>query len=139
MKSRQLGSVYIIRLERGERILESLTAFCDREGVRAAYFDGLGTCRNAELGFFHIAAGIYDFRLFPEDCEITSLHGNVSLLEGRIRVHAHIVIGDSGFRSWSGHLKEAEVLATCEIVLRPLAGELHRKKAGETGLTPLDI
>ena len=139
MTFRKLGPVYVIRLERGERILESLTAFCEREGVRAAYFDGLGTCRRAELGYFHIAAGTYDFQLFPEDCEITSLHGNVSLLEGKLRIHAHMVIGDSGFHSWSGHLKEAEILATCEIVLRPLEGELRRKKAGDSGLTPLDI
>ena len=40
MTFRKLGPVYVIRLERGERILESLTAFCEREGVRAAYFEG---------------------------------------------------------------------------------------------------
>jgi len=139
MRYRKFGPVYVIRLERGERIVESLTSFCDREGVRAATFNGVGTCRHAELGYFHIAAGTYDFRPFPEDFEITALHGNVSILEGKLRVHAHIALGDSNFHTWSGHLKEAEVLATCEIVLRPLEGELRRVREGDSGLTPLDL
>jgi predicted DNA-binding protein with PD1-like motif len=139
MKFRKAGEAYVLRLERGERIIEALTDFCAREGIRAGSFDGLGTCRNAELGFFHIDAGTYEYRIFPGDCEIASLVGNVSRLDGAPRIHAHIVLGDSAFRSWSGHLKEAEVLATCEIVLRPLDGDLGRTRDGDTGLTPLDI
>jgi uncharacterized protein len=139
MKFRKIGETYVLRLERGERLVEALTAFCGREGIRAGSFDGLGTCRNAELGFFHIDSGTYEYRIFAEDCEITSLVGNVSRLDGAPRIHAHIVLGDHAFRSWSGHLKEAEVLATCEIVLRPLDADLRRIRDGDTGLTPLDI
>jgi predicted DNA-binding protein with PD1-like motif len=35
MKFRKIGETYILRLERGERIVEALTAFCGREGLRA--------------------------------------------------------------------------------------------------------
>lgn len=139
MRSRKFEAAYILRFERGERIVEVLTAFCAREKIRAAAFSGLGTCRNADIGFFHIEAGAYAFRSFPEDCEITALTGNVSLADGKPHVHAHIVLGDSAFRSWSGHLKEAEVLATCEIVLTRLKGTLVRKRDPKSGLNLLDI
>ena len=139
MRAKKLETSYVLRLERGERIVEALTAFCAREKITAASFSGLGTCRNAEIGFFHIEAGAYAFRTFPEDCEITALLGNVSLVDGKPHVHAHIVLGDSRFRSWSGHLKEAEVLATCEIVLIKLKGKLLRKRDEKSGLNLLKL
>ena len=139
MRWKKLGSVFVLSFERGERIVAALTAFCERENVGAAQFDGLGTCRNAELGFFHIDSGAYEYRTFAGDCEIASLVGNVSRLDGAPRIHAHIVLSDSGFRAWGGHLREAEALAACEIVLRPLDGALNRTRDGASGLTPLDI
>jgi uncharacterized protein len=139
VRSKKLDTSYALRLERGERIVEALTAFCARAKIAAASFSGLGTCRNAEIGFFHIEAGAYAFRTFPEDCEITALTGNVNLVDGKPHVHAHIVLGDSLFRSWSGHLKEAEVLATCEIVLTRLKGTLVRKRDKKSGLNLLEI
>jgi uncharacterized protein len=122
MTWKKLGSATVLRFERGERIVAALTAFCREAGLGAAQLDGLGTCRNAELGFYSIETGAYAYRTIAEDCEIASLVGNVSRLDGAPRVHIHIVLADSGFRAWGGHLKEAEVLAACEIVLRPLEG-----------------
>ena len=139
MKSKKFDSTYVLRLDRGERIVETLTAFCAKEKIAAAHFNGLGTCRGAELGFFHMEAGAYAFQTFPGDCEITALHGNISLVDGKPHVHAHAVLGDDQFRSWSGHLKEAEVLAVCEIVLTRLKGTLVRMRNEKSGLTPLDL
>ena len=139
MRFKKLDSTLVLRLERGERIVETLTSFCLHENIEFAHFSGLGTCRNAELGFFHIEAGAYAYKNFPGDCEITALHGNVSLVGGKPYIHAHIVLGDSRFQSWSGHLKEAEVLATCEIVLTRLKGKLIRKPDKKSGLNLLTI
>ena len=139
MRVKKLDSTFLLRLERGERIVETLTSFCSQKKIGAAYLNGLGTCRNAELGFFHIEAGAYAFKNFPGDSEITALHGNVSLVGGKPYIHVHIVLGDSQFRSWSGHLKEAEVLATCEIVLTRLKGKLIRKPDKKSGLNLLTI
>ena len=137
MKSLKRGDMYVLRLERGERIVEALTDFCERQGIRAGSFNGLGTCRNAELGFFIIERAAYEIRSFPEDYEIVALHGNVSLLEGKPLIHAHAVLSDGAFRCWGGHLREAEVLATCEIFLRPEEGDLPRGNNPQSGLRPL--
>jgi predicted DNA-binding protein with PD1-like motif len=139
MKHIRAGSTYVIRLDRGEKVVETLTRFCEKRKVRSAFFQGIGTCRRAELGFFLMDKGRYKFRKVPGDQEITSLTGNVSLLDGKPFIHAHIVLGGSDFISHSGHLKEAEVLATCEIVLTPLSRSLTRTHSRSTGLTLLDF
>lgn len=132
------GSLYLIRLQTGEGIIESLTAFCQRHKIKAAVFQGIGTCCRAELGYFRLSKKSYSFRTFRGDYEIASLQGNVSLLAGKPFVHAHIVLGGPDFASRSGHLKEALVQATCEVVLRPLPSGLRRKPDPATGLNLWD-
>jgi predicted DNA-binding protein with PD1-like motif len=139
MKHIKSGATYILRLDRGERIVETLTRFCEKRKVRAGYFFGIGTCRRAELGFFRMGHKRYSFRTFPGEYEIASLQGNVSLRNGSAFVHAHIVISGPDFLARGGHLKEAEVLATCEIALSLFSRPLARTLSRSSGLNLLAI
>lgn len=139
MKSAKKGPAHLLRLEKGEKIVETLTAYCLRQRIGAAFFQGLGTCRKAELGFFRTARQRYFVRTFRGDREIASLQGNVSLLEGKPFVHAHIVISGRDFLARGGHLVEAEVQATCEIVILPLRGTVRRRFEPGSGLSLWDL
>ena len=100
---------------------------------------GLGALSDIELQHFNLATKEYSPKKLSGQYEITSLHGNISEMSGKSYIHAHIAVGDSQFNSWSGHLKEAIVSATCEIFLVKLDGIIHRKKDKGTGLNLLDI
>ncbi len=139
MRYRKTQSAYVIRLEKGERIMERLLELCAKERVGAGYFSGLGAVSEAELGYFNLEKKEYSWQKFSGQFEITSLQGNISEMSGKSYIHAHIVIGDSEFSSWSGHLKEAVVGPTCEIFLTKLDTAISRKKDEETGLNLLDI
>jgi hypothetical protein len=139
MRYKKIDSTYVIRLERGERISEKLLGFCEQERIKAGCFSGLGACSEVELGHFNFTGKNYSILNLSEQYEITSLHGNISTLEGKCYLHAHIVLGDQRFQSWSGHLREAVISATAEIFLVSLDGELARKKDPDTGLNLLDI
>ena len=139
MKIKRFGEGWVIRLETGERIVETLAAFCGKKKIRAGSFAGIGTCRGAELGFFDWEKKVYRWKKLKGDFEITALVGNVSLLEGKPLVHAHVTLGGRDFRAWAGHLKEAETLATCEIVLTPFPGELSRIPDAASGTSKLKI
>jgi hypothetical protein len=139
MKYKKMDLTYIIRLERGERIVERLLEFCEKEEISAGYFNGLGAASKLELGHFDLATKNYTSRKLSGQYEITSLHGNISTLDNKSYIHAHITVGDEKFNSSSGHLKEAIVSATCEIFLVKVEGEIRRKKDEETGLNLLDI
>jgi len=138
MRFRKAGGVYIVRLETGERIIETLTALCIREGIRAASISGLGTCGEAELGYLDWETKAHRLKKFEGHFEIASLLGNVSVFEGTPLVHLHITLADAECRAFSGHLHEAEIKATGEIIITPLAGELRRRKDPSTGLNLIE-
>jgi uncharacterized protein len=134
-----LGSTYVVRLEPDERIVETLTGLCEREGIGAGYFHGLGAVSRAELGHFEPAAGDYIWMELEGPWEIVSLYGNVAVLDGQPFVHAHAVLSDRSFAVRGGHLREAVVSATCEIALIRPGGEIGRKKDAGSGLFLLDL
>jgi hypothetical protein len=138
MRFRKARGVYIVRLDTGERIIETLAALCAAEGIRAASVTGLGTCVKAELGSLDWETKSHRRRRFEGHFEITSLLGNVSVQNGKPIVHLHATLADVECRTFSGHLHEAEIKATGEIIIRPLAGELRRRKDPSTGLNLIE-
>jgi len=139
MKYKKIESTYVIRLEKGERVIEKLLGLCEKEKIKAGYFNGLGALSEVELRHFNLMTKEYSSKKLSGLYEITSLHGNISEMSGKSYIHAHIVVGDSQLNSWSGHLNEATVSATCEIFLVKVDGVITRKKDEATGLNLLDI
>lgn len=131
MAFKNRGGTFIVSLESGDKIVESLGRICGKENIRAAWLNGIGLCRDPEIGFFDVRAGSYVFKRFEGEFEITALTGNVALFEGRPFIHAHVVLGGRDMATYSGHLREAEVSAACEILITPLPGVLER--AAEPG------
>ncbi len=140
MKFKKSGSSYVILLSRGDRIIECLTEFCAKKRIKAGHFHGIGTLRRAELAYYDVKTKKYRSRVFSKPpLEVVGLSGNVSMSENRTKVHAHVVISDSGFRTFGGHLNEGEAYPMCEVVLAPLRGKLERKMDKETGLHVLKL
>ena len=139
MKYKKIESTYVIRLEKGERVIEKLLGLCEKEKIKAGYFNGLGALSEVELRHFNLMTKEYSSKKLSGQYEITSWHGNISEMSGKSYIHAHIVVGDSQLNSWSGHLNEATVSATCEIFLVKVDGVITRKKDEATGLNLLDI
>ncbi len=139
MKYFVLGSTYIIRLDPGDRIIESLRSLCEQDQIWAGLLHGLGAVEQAELGWFDREAKDYRTTRIEEPCEIVSLHGNVSRLDGKPFLHCHVALSDKSFAVRGGHLREAVVSATSEIVLTRFFEELERKRDERTGLYLLDL
>lgn len=132
-------STYVVRLEPDEGIVESLASFCEREGIAAGYFHGLGAVSRAEVGHFNPAANAYSWLTVSGPSEIVSLYGNITTVDGKPFLHAHIVLGDHNMAVRGGHLKEAVVSVTCEIALVRLRGGIGRRKDEANGLWKLDL
>ncbi len=139
MRFKKIGSAYIIRLEKGELIITSLLGLCNKEKICAGYFNGIGACSEAELAHFNLKTKEYSTKKFTGQYEITSLHGNISTLDNKSYAHAHITIAEDKFAVAGGHLKEAVISATCEIVLVALNSQIERKKDSDTGLNLINI
>ncbi len=139
MVYKKLGSNYVIRLGRGEEILSQLLSLCEKQKIGAGFFNGLGAADNVELAHYSMLTREYTPLKLNGQYEITSLHGNISSMDGKAYIHSHITIADDKFSALSGHLRAAVVSATCEIVLVAFEGQLPRAKDKDTGLNLLDI
>jgi predicted DNA-binding protein with PD1-like motif len=126
-------------LDSGEKIIESLESLCQQDKIGAGVLNGLGAVSEAELGWFDRDAKDYRTLRIEAPCEIVSLHGNVSRLDGKPFLHCHVVLADRDFGVRGGHLREAVVSAACEIVLTRFFEEFERRKDERTGLYLLDL
>jgi len=140
MEYKKSGNVYVVLLEKGDKIIEKLTEFCAKKKIKSGYFSGIGGASEIEVAYYDTREKKYHSKAFGSPpFEIVSLTGNVSLSGWKIKIHSHVVFSDSKFRVFGGHLNEAAVSPMCEIIFTPLKAKLKRKKDEATGLFFLDL
>jgi predicted DNA-binding protein with PD1-like motif len=129
---------FALIFEKGDEIVRETTAFARREGVTAAHFTAIGALTDAVLGYFDPARK--DYRRIPvaEQVEVLTLVGDIAVENGDPKVHAHAVLGRSDGTTRGGHLLEAHVWPTLELVLTESPAELRRRSDPETGLALID-
>lgn len=134
MEWREMGDGYCVRLGRDEEVIEQLTAFAAERGISAGSILGIGAVKDVELGYYELETHTYHRKQFPADHELVNLTGNVSLVEGKPFIHAHVTIGDADYTARCGHLFRALIAVTGEFVVRPLPGTVERAFDDACGL-----
>jgi len=139
MRFKQINNGYIIRLEKDEKIIETLTGFLKKKKIKSGYFSGIGAVSKSEIAHFSLDRKEYSYKALNGPLEITSLLGNIATSGSQVIIHAHITLSDSKMNVYGGHLKEAAIGATCEIILKKNNKNLNRKLDKTTNLNLLDI
>lgn len=139
MNYRKIGNKYVILTRKDEPLIKSLYEFCEKEKIKNAVFNGIGAVKQAKVGYFNIEKKKYEFKEFNEPMEVTSLTGNIMLGDNRPLIHCHITLGDKNLNLFGGHLKDAIVSVTCEIILHKLDSEIKRKIDKEFSLKLIDL
>ena len=134
MKYRKFGNTFVVRLDKGEEIIETLKKFCQENNIKLASFSGIGATNKVTIGFFETGKKKYHSKEFIGDFEIAPLVGNISTKDGETYIHAHINISSPNYTAFAGHLNFAIVSATCEIFINIIDGELDREFSDEIGL-----
>ena len=76
----------------------------------------------------------YKSNRFTGNFEIVSLSGTVTTMKGIPYIHLHMSVGDGNGKVFGGHLNEAKISATCEMVITLIEGEVEREYSEEIGL-----
>jgi predicted DNA-binding protein with PD1-like motif len=134
MDYRRFGSKLFIRIDKSEEILKQLQIVCTKEMVRLAEVKALGALSEYTVGLFDPEKKEYHSRTFQGPAEITSLWGTVTTMDGQFYAHIHLSAGDKEHRVTGGHLNEAIVGATCEMILDIVDGTVEREFSPEIGL-----
>ena len=134
MEYRKFDKTYIVRIDRGEEILEQVRELALKEGIRLASVQALGAVNEFTVGVFRPGEKRYDANVFQGDYEIVSLTGTINTMDGGFYTHLHMSAGDETGHVFGGHLNRAVVSATCEMVVRVVDGVVERRRDEEVGL-----
>lgn len=129
---------FALILDKGEEVVSSLTEFARSRQVGAAHFTAIGAFSELTLGYFD--RGRKDYKKMPlkEQVEVLSLIGDIALDGDAPKVHAHVVVGRSDGTAHGGHLLEARVWPTLEVILVESPRYLRKRHDPDTGLALID-
>ena len=128
---RKEGKNYLIVLKPGQKVIESLSVFMEKEKLPGATFTAIGGVKNANIGYYNLKTNVYQPKLFQEPLELLSLIGNIGYHEKKPVVHAHIAVSGDDYKAYGGHLLEAEVTVTLEVMITPTVKPLIREMSTE--------
>ena len=137
MDYRRFNDTLLVRIDRGEEILEQVKAVAEREHVRLASVEALGATDDFTVGVYDVPTKHYDQKTFSGAHEIVSLTGTITEKDGAFYQHLHMSAGNRDCAVVGGHLNRAVVSVTCEMVIRILSGAVDRRPDPETGINLL--
>ena len=133
------GPDWMLRLDDGQDLFETLVGFANREQVTAATIVfGIGMFRRATFGY-------WDGKQYqPHDLEVphevVALHGTIARADGMPSVHLHGAVAGPDHRLVGGHLLRATVGVLQEMLVRTFPGRTFGRPLVESwGLRMLDL
>lgn len=131
---------FALVFETGDEVMAGLTSFAKENGLTASSVTAIGAFSDARLGYYDIERKEYDEIPVEEQVEVLSLMGDIAPKDdGEPQVHVHAVLGRSDGTTRGGHLMEAHVRPTLEVILVESPEHLQRRFDEEVGLALIDV
>jgi uncharacterized protein len=125
-------------LATGDEVMAALVAFATERQLKATQFTAIGAFSRVVVAYFDWTTKEYRHIPIDEQVEVLSMVGDISLEDGKPKVHAHIVVGKRDATAHGGHLIEGHVRPTLEIVLTEAPRHLQRRHDPVSGLALID-
>lgn len=144
MKSKLLNwesgpRTFAIIFEQGDELMAGLDEFAKQQQLTGSHFTAIGAFSQATLGYFQRDKMEYKEIPVNEQVEVLSMVGNIALKEDDYKVHAHVVLGKSDGSTLGGHIQDAKVWPTLEVILVEEPAYLKRTIDETTGLALIDL
>ena len=138
MKWKKADGKFLVRLDKGEKLIETLAKLCKEQNIISGSFTGLGSITGIHLAYYRQQEKSFIEKVIQEELEIVSMIGNITKKDGLPYLHPHIVVSRGDFSVLAGHLKECVVGATAEVIIDASGPSAGRKYSVEIGLNLID-
>ena len=130
---------YVVVCDPGEEAVAALDRFARGERLEASQITAVGGFERATVGWFDPAAK--EYRLIPvdEQCEVLSLIGDVAEGPGGASLNMNVVLGLSDGTTRGGHLIDALVFPTLEVLVTETPAELRKVMHPDLGIALIDL
>ena len=128
MDYRRFGNQIVLRVDRGEEVMASITELCEKENILLGSISGLGAADHLVMGLYDVVKQEFNETRLDIPLEISSIIGSITEMNGKPYLHVHITAADSKGQAYGGHLKEVRISGTAEIVITVIDGHVGREK-----------
>jgi uncharacterized protein len=126
---------FAVVLQTGEEPMACLQKFVRNNKILAAQLTGIGAFADVTLGYFDWNKKDYVSNAVHEQVEVASMIGDVALSpSGEPTVHIHVVVGKRDGTALAGHLQEAHVRPTLEVIFNEAPAHLQKVHDPQSGL-----
>jgi hypothetical protein len=129
---------YAVIFSEGDEAFSGLTDFARQYHVTAAHFTAIGALESAKLSWFDPTRKMYKQISIDSQVEVLSMIGDIALYKGKPAVHTHMVVGFPDGSTRGGHVLEAHVWPTLEVMVTVEPNAMHRRLDPETDLALID-
>jgi uncharacterized protein len=136
----QNPKTFVLVFATDDELASTLKQFASDQRLSDASFKAIGGLYYARLGWFNWQSKQYEPSVvLDEQLELLSLIGDVALKEGKPEVHAHAIVGKRDGSAHGGHLLEARIRPTCELVLTESPAHLKKEFDAEAGIALIKL
>jgi uncharacterized protein len=101
----------------GDEAFSGLLEFAEKYHVTSAHFTAIGALSGATLGWFDPQRKMYKKIPINGQNEVIGMSGDIALYQGKPVVHTHMVVGTSDGTTRAGHVLDAYVSPTLEVMV----------------------
>ena len=129
---------YAVIFYQGDEAFSGLLEFAEKYHVTSAHFTAIGAVNGATLGWFDPQRKMYKKIPVVGQHEVIGMSGDIALYQGKPVVHTHMVVGSPDGTTQGGHVLNAYVSPTLEVMVTVDPIAMQKRFDPETDLTLID-
>jgi len=129
---------YAVIFYQGDEAFSGLLEFAEKYRVTSAHFTAIGALNGATLGWFDPQRKMYKKIPIHGQHEVIGMSGDIALYQGKPVVHTHMVVGSPDGTTLGGHVLEAYVAPTLEVMVTEDPETMQKRFDPATDLTLID-
>lgn len=139
MEYKKMKDTIYLRIDKDENVMETIKEVCKSEAVCGGYFQGIGACGSATLSTYIPEQHDFVEHKISGMLEMVSLMGNITVdCDNQPFLHSHAVFSHLNKKGeiavTAGHLKEAEISYTGEIIISTAGNTIGRQFDANSGI-----
>jgi predicted DNA-binding protein with PD1-like motif len=131
--------IHIFRVKPEQELAAEIGYYCRQHGITSGIVIGIiGSLQKAKLNYITDLPGHYEGENYRGPLEIVCAQGSIALKDDELIVHIHVQLADM-VGCYGGHLAEAVVFSTAEVVIAELDRQISRSLDSYTGLNEIEV
>jgi predicted DNA-binding protein with PD1-like motif len=129
---------YAVIFYQGDEAFSGLLAFAEKYHVTSAHFTAIGAVSGATVAWFDPQRKMYKKIPVVGQHEVIGMSGDIALYRDKPVVHTHMLVGNPDGTTVGGHVLEAYVSPTLEVMVTVDPKAMQKRFDPETDLTLID-